>query len=72
MQLQSQIYMNNYYIFSVVSTVEVTESYTDEATIGEVTSVTHNTEAVYKAILTFSHSVPGVEKICFTATDVNK
>ncbi|XP_053374828.1 uncharacterized protein LOC123563934 isoform X3 [Mercenaria mercenaria] len=54
-----------------VKTIQVTESFTDETAIGKVEAVTYSGETVYKAILSFTHFMPGVEKICLSATDIN-
>ncbi|XP_060567440.1 uncharacterized protein LOC132726185, partial [Ruditapes philippinarum] len=54
-----------------VSEVHVTESFIEKYEIGPIKSVTHKGEVVYKADLSFEHSVHGQERICFQAKDVN-
>ncbi|XP_060582136.1 uncharacterized protein LOC132738608 isoform X2 [Ruditapes philippinarum] len=54
-----------------VSEIHVTDSYIDKYEIGPIQSLTHKGQAVYKADLSFEHSMHGKERICFKAKDVN-
>lgn len=50
--------------------IGVTSSYSDKAEIGNVTQMVHKGETVYKADLSFMHSMNGEISMCFQATDV--
>jgi hypothetical protein len=54
-----------------VSEIHVTDSYIDKYEIGPIQSLTHKGQTVYKADLSFEHSMHGKERICFKAKDVN-
>ena len=54
-----------------VAEIHVTESFIDKYKIGPIQDNVHKNQTVYKADLSFEHSMHGKENICFKAKDVN-
>ncbi|XP_060567435.1 neurogenic locus notch homolog protein 1-like [Ruditapes philippinarum] len=57
--------------FVNLSEIYVTDSFIDKFDVSSVQYITHKGDQVYKADLSFEHSMHGKENICFKAKDIN-
>ena len=63
--------LNYTVVFSEVKHIRISQNFVDDASLGSITSTIHGGDTVYKTNLEFSHSLDGIYKLCFVATDKN-
>lgn len=57
--------------FSPLKFINITENFTDTATLGQIDRESRNGDIVSTTILSFTNSAVGRQKICLMALDIN-